>query len=140
MLRLSVDYPAMLSTMRGEQQGRLANLSPKGAKLLLCSPPNAGTHGRLIIDTHEVYCRVAWNDDDACGLAFEHDLALEAVDTVLAQSQSTIVPVASTDQIPLGRKRGGSLISTADRMAAQAAAGERKARLNSLAGLFNLSP
>jgi hypothetical protein len=140
VLRLSVNYPATLDTIRGEQRGSLVNISPKGAKLMTGTPPNAGTHGKLKIDNQEVYCRVAWNDNESCGLAFEHDLALDIVDAILASSQTEVMPVASAQLIPMGRKRAGQLTSASERERCEAAKTERTARINALAGLFSLSP
>jgi hypothetical protein len=109
-LRLSVDYPASFQTVSAEIKGKLADISPRGAKFRLANPPKPGTTGRLKIDEDEVFCRVAWADDDGCGLAFEHELAIEAVNRVLEDAACSQVPIACANRIPEGRKRAGQLV------------------------------
>ena len=54
----------------------VTNLSSGGARLFGDQLPSVGTEVLLIIGAQRAYSRVAWRDDDACGISFD-DMLLD---------------------------------------------------------------
>lgn len=109
--RFAVDCPVRFSTIAAHRDGRLANISEQGAKLLLQQPPREGITGWLAFAGHDAFCRVIWASHDACGVEFERPLPQAVLIVVAGEQVKESGPVANAGNIPMGRKRGGRLVS-----------------------------
>lgn len=104
--RFTVEIPVTLRTVSGNRACRIANISDLGARLELDNPPATGISACIICGSDELYCRVIWSEDGACGVEFERSLG-EAKLTAIAGARSEQAgPVANVGNIQMGRKRG----------------------------------
>lgn len=104
--RTLVDCPARLLMPSGYRYGQLANISELGARMELTLPPARGVTVLLQWGAHEVFCKVAWVQDKACGLAFESPLPAHVMEDITGETAPPAGPVAKHGNIPLGMKRG----------------------------------
>lgn len=108
--RVTVDYPAALHTIWCKLEGKIADISAKGAKLHVGVPVDVAGSARLLVEGREIFCDIIWSDGQCCGLKFERDLDESLLATILADAQALFAPVACADWIPMGTKRGGRLV------------------------------
>ena len=108
--RVVVDFPARLHTVLNKLEGKIADISPKGAKLKVGAPVELAGSARLVIEGREVFCDVMWSDGDACGLKFERELPEDLLATIMKDATERFAPVACASWIPMGTKRGGRLV------------------------------
>lgn len=103
--RFLVDCPASLRTAGGTHNGRITDLSEKGARFEAKALPPAGIDAMLDWGLNEVFCRIVWNKDGACGVNFEQDIPTYLVEESAHSFIETAMPVANRDNIPMGQKR-----------------------------------
>lgn len=103
--RYSVDCPARLKMLGGDREGRLSDLSERGARLETRSPPNEGVSGLLAWGGQEHFCKVIWANDGSCGLLFEQPIPLSVVEQSVEALEVQTGPVANFGNIPIGQKR-----------------------------------
>lgn len=108
--RVTVDFPAALHTVLCKLEGKIADISPKGAKLKVGAPVEVAGSARLLIEDTEVFCDVIWSDGEACGVRFERELPEDLLATVMKDAVERFAPVACASWIPMGTKRGGKLV------------------------------
>lgn len=108
--RVTVDFPAAIHTIWCKLEGKIENISPKGAKLKLGAPIDTGGSARLMVESQEVFCDIIWSDGDACGLRFERDLDEGLLERIMQEAEESFAPVACASWIPMGTKRGGRLV------------------------------
>ena len=108
--RVTVDFPAALHTVLNRLEGKIADISPKGAKLKVGAPVDVAGSARLLVEGNEVYCDVIWSDGDLCGLRFERTLSDDILATIMKDAIERLVPVACASWIPMGTKRCGKLV------------------------------
>ncbi|MEL6877056.1 MAG: PilZ domain-containing protein [Pseudomonadota bacterium] len=104
--RFTVQIPAIFRTTSGDRECRMANISDHGAKLETTSPPASGVSGMLVMGEQELYCRVVWSGDDACGIEFERALEEKTLVDIAGEQVAKTGPVANAGNIQMGRKRG----------------------------------
>ena len=109
--RFTVDCTVRFRTVAGDRDVRLCNISEYGAKLAMASPPREGSTGCLVLAEHDTFCRVIWASNDACGVAFDRALPEPLLVAVAGEQVKQGGPVANAGNIPMGRKRGGLLVS-----------------------------
>jgi PilZ domain len=109
--RFTVDCAMRFRMISGHRDGRLANISEQGAKLALQNPPREGMTGWLAFSGHEAFCRVIWSTSDSCGVEFERPLPQSVLIAIAGEQAKLTGPVANAGNIPMGRKRGGRLVS-----------------------------
>lgn len=110
--RFNVDLPAILRTITGDRECRMANISEGGAKLETPAPPREGVSGWLIVGARETYCKVIWANDNAFGVEFERAINGETLTEIAGAQVGQTVPVANAGNIQMGRRRGGRLVAT----------------------------
>lgn len=108
--RVTVDFPAALHTVLCKLEGKIADISPKGAKLKVGAPIEVAGSARLLIEGQEVFCDVIWSDGEACGVKFERELSEDLLATIMKDAVERFAPVACASWIPMGTKRGGRLV------------------------------
>lgn len=109
--RFAVDCAARFRMISGHRDGRLANISEQGAKLLVQQPPREGMTGWLAFAGHEAFGRVIWTSNDACGIEFERPLPQAVLIGLAGEQAKQTGPIANAGNIPMGRKRGGRLVA-----------------------------
>lgn len=104
--RLRADCPATLLMPSGNRPGQIHDISESGARFITDNPPRKGSEAILEWSQHETYCQVVWIASGMCGLQFERPIPTAIVNaTALPVAPVESGPVASSDRIPLGRKR-----------------------------------
>lgn len=107
--RVKIAIEARLRLTIGDRPGRLVDLSETGARFSLPNPPPEGAPAILLWFTHEVFCKVIWTAQDACGLKFDRPLGQEIVLEAIGQDLDlTAASAANRNNIPMGRKRSRS--------------------------------
>lgn len=104
--RFTVEIPVTLRTVSGNRACRIANISDLGAKLELADPPASGISACIICGQDEIYCRVIWSEDGACGVEFERALGEAKLTAMAGKQTEQSGPVANFGNIQMGRKRG----------------------------------
>ncbi len=104
--RFAVDIPVTLRTVSGNRECQMANISVLGAMLELASPPCEGISVCIICSGNELYGRVVWSNDGACGVEFERVLAEHKLTEIAGEQSDDTGPVANVGNIQMGRKRG----------------------------------
>ncbi|WP_375290148.1 PilZ domain-containing protein [Qipengyuania sp.] len=111
--RYQVDCPATLKMAGGMREGRLTDLSVRGAQFDTPEPPTPGTSGLLGWLDQEQFCTVVWSKNQACGVVFERPVGPELVERSGEMIEIPAGPVAQFDNIPLAsRGRRASLVSS----------------------------
>ena len=105
--RLVAEIPVGLRTVSGLRECRMANISDNGARLELSDPPAQGVSGWLVLEGTEIYCRIVWSSESACGIEFEHTLGDYTLKQITGTASGPVGPTANTGKIPAGRKRSG---------------------------------
>lgn len=103
--RRSSDERACLHLPGGDRNGRLIDISERGARLQVTNPPIAGALALLKWGSHEVFCRIAWSGGDHCGVLFERPISLELVTRTSDAVSRRDGLAADPNKIPAGRKR-----------------------------------
>jgi hypothetical protein len=103
--RFLVDCPASLRTVGGTHNGRITDLSEKGARFEAPALPPSGIDAMLDWGLNEVFCRIAWRKDGACGVSFEQEIPTYLVEESAHSFIEAAMPVADRSNIPLGQKR-----------------------------------
>ena len=75
--RLTVDLPASLQVGDFARDVLVQDASATGARLQLSTPPREGTAATLIWQDLVCRCSVVWSADEACGVRFEDQVALD---------------------------------------------------------------
>ncbi|WP_325064490.1 PilZ domain-containing protein [Erythrobacter mangrovi] len=112
--RWLVDCPASLRTTAGTHHGRLTDLSEKGARFEGPGLPPEGADAMLDWGLNEVFCRIAWRKDGACGVYFEQPIPTYLVEETAHGVEESSMPVAQCGNIPLGQKRARLGTSSTD--------------------------
>lgn len=107
--RFTIDIPVTLRTISGDRECRMANISDNGAKLETDTPPREGISGWLVMGGEEIFCKVIWSKDGACGIEFERSLSEDKLVEIAGEQVTETVPVANRGNIQMGRKRGSFL-------------------------------
>lgn len=107
--RFTIDIPVTLRTISGDRECRMANISDNGAKLETDTPPREGISGWLVMGGEEIFCKVIWSKDGACGIEFERSLSEDKLVEIAGEQVTETVPVANRGNIQMGRKRGSLL-------------------------------
>lgn len=109
--RFTIDIPAILRTVTGDRPCRMANISDNGAKLEADNVPKEGVTGWLVLGDQEIFCKVIWTSDTACGIQFERCLGANRLMAIAGSRVKQAGPVANAGNIQMGRKRSGLLVS-----------------------------
>lgn len=109
--RLVVAIPVEFRTASGTRQCDMSNISDKGAKLETSSPPPVGVSGMLNLGDEDIYCTVIWSNEKACGVEFEHKVQEGTLSNMPVEEARKSGPVASCNNIKMGRKRS-ALVSS----------------------------
>ena len=104
--RLVVEIPVAFKTVSGSRPCQMANISDHGAKLEMPDPPVEGVSGWLVLDGSEIYSKVIWSGDSACGIEFERTLGDYTLKQIVG-AQNREAPTANAGRIQAGRKRSG---------------------------------
>ena len=104
-VRSRVNCPVQLQLPSGQRIGCMVDLSERGARIQVDSPPRAG--GSVILEwlCYDAICQVVWSTEDSCGLLFEKEISPARVLEVQQHREEFSGPVAEVSNIPLGRKR-----------------------------------
>lgn len=109
--RYLVDCPATLRMAGGLREGRLTDLSARGAQFDTPEPPAHGTSGILQWLDQEQFCTVVWTKGKACGLIFERPIGMDVVERSGEMVETPAGPVAQFGNIPIAaRGRRASLV------------------------------
>lgn len=108
MRRVRVTCPAGIRTISGERAGQMWDLSETGARLKMSDPPERGETVLLLWKAEQAKSRVVWTEDDMCGLAFETPIAPAVVAQTADALRVLEQPVASLNNILMGRRRSDS--------------------------------
>lgn len=109
--RFAIDIPVILRTISGDRNCRMANISDNGAKLETADPPREGITGWLVMGSQEMFCKVIWSNDTACGIEFERAIGEDMLAEIAGDQVREKLPIAKAMNIPMGRKRSGRLVS-----------------------------
>lgn len=109
--RLTIDIPACLRTIGGDRKCRMSNISDEGARLETVNPPRQGVTGWLVLGEHEIFCKVVWVNEAGCGVQFERAIRNSTLIEIAGEPAEPRGPVANADNIQMGRKRSGLLVS-----------------------------
>ena len=109
--RYSLDCPASFRTISKVYEGQLENISEEGAKFVISPAPKEGISGMLSIDGQEYFCTIIWANSDACGVEFERPMRLQTILELTGEKDNSDAHIARTNNIQMGRKRGGRLVS-----------------------------
>lgn len=104
--RSRVNCPVQLRLPSGQRSGTMVDLSERGARVEMSSPPGVGASVLLEWMCYDALCNVIWATDNACGLMFEKPISPGRVFEVQQHREEFNGPVAEVGNIPLGRKRG----------------------------------
>lgn len=111
--RYSVDCPATLKMTGGLRDGRLSDLSEKGARLETAEPPAKGSSGLLQWLDQEHFGTIVWTKDGSCGISFERPIGEDIVARSGELVEIEAGPVAQFGKIPVAsRGRRASLVTT----------------------------
>lgn len=83
----------------------LTDLSTGGARFEAELVPREGVTALLEWEGRETLCRVVWEKEGACGLAFDRPVDAFLVHHAVERKQRT--DLAEMRKIPLGQRRGG---------------------------------
>ena len=103
--RFVVAIPVVFRTASGDRQCHMSNISDAGAKLETETPPTKGVSGILLLGDEEVFCKVIWSNDTACGVEFERKVKEATLFHIAGEQARKSGPVASCGKIQMGRKR-----------------------------------
>lgn len=112
--RLTIDIPACLRTIGGDRKCRMANISDEGARLETSTPPRQGVTGWLVLGDHEIFCKVVWANETACGIRFERAIKTSTLIDIAGEQALPRGPVANAGNIQMGRKRSGLIVAGND--------------------------
>ena len=74
--------------------------------------PNEGVSGWLVLGDEEIFCKVIWTNETACGIQFERNLGENRLMAIAGSRAKQSGPIANTGNIQMGRKRSGLLVSS----------------------------
>ncbi len=104
--RSRVNCPVQLQLPSGRRTGTMVDLSERGARVEVASPPGVGASVLLEWMCYDALCKVIWATDSACGLMFDKPLSPQRVFEAQQQHfEEFSGPVAEVSNIPLGRRR-----------------------------------
>ncbi|MHA6316280.1 PilZ domain-containing protein [Altererythrobacter sp. CAU 1778] len=103
--RCATSRAASFQTMSGVRDGMIVNISEGGARIEMPGGLPIGISGMLTWDDQEVFCTVAWSNDEGFGLEFDRPVAPRVVDAMSTGRIEASGPVADVTRIPMGRKR-----------------------------------
>ena len=103
--RSRVNCPVTLLLPSGQRGGCMLDLSERGARIQMESPPRVGASVVLEWLCYDAMCKVAWSTDDMCGVMFEKAISPARVFEVEQYREEFSGPVAEVSNIPLGRRR-----------------------------------
>jgi hypothetical protein len=106
--RVGAPMQALLITMSERNPALLLDISATGARLRAKNPPPSGTELFLQAGGVDVYARVAWQEGDSVGLAFESRIVGWDVEYLRANAlragDREIAPAEKSRRVP-GRVR-----------------------------------
>lgn len=105
MARTGVDFPARLQTTGGNWSGQLTDFSETGARLRIATPPRAGTQALLKCGSDEIFCKIAWETDDTCGIVFDRPVPRALVLEIAGLASNAAVAPAGTRKVFAGKSR-----------------------------------
>jgi hypothetical protein len=104
--RVKIAIEARLRLTIGDRPGQLVDLSETGARIALPNPPPVGATVILLWFSHELFCKVIWTAQDACGLQFDRPITQEIVLEAIGQDfDPPATAAANRNNIPMGQKR-----------------------------------
>ncbi|WP_338466035.1 PilZ domain-containing protein [Novosphingobium sp. ZN18A2] len=103
--RVLAHCSAELKLTTGSRTGRLTNISTGGVRLELADPPREGTTVMLEWKTFQMFCKVVWADNGACGLVFERPVSQGTVTQTSGQQMEEPRPEADLRTVSLGGRR-----------------------------------
>ena len=103
--RFVTDISVVLRTVLGNRSCHMSNISDKGAKLETSSPPPEGIAACLVMGEQEIYCKVIWSKEDACGVEFDRAIPDRMLHQIAHEEVKKTGPVANVGRIQPGRKR-----------------------------------
>ena len=106
------DCPARLTLLGGDCEGRLADLSEIGARFDTAKPPAEGVSGLLSWNGHEFFGKVAWANDDCCGVVFERPIPMAVLQETVQRVDKPSGPVADFGNIPIAPRGRRGLIAS----------------------------
>ena len=107
--RFTIDIPVVLRTVTGDRSCRMENISDKGAKLETDNAPNEGVSCWLLLGEEEIYCKVIWSSENACGIEFDRAIGENRLLAITGAKAKPTKPIANAGNIQMGRKRGSLL-------------------------------
>jgi len=111
-VRFTIDIPVCFRTIAGDRPCHMANISDSGAKLETSAPPREGVTGWLVLGNEEIFCKVIWTSETACGVEFERTLGQDRLIGIAGEKVSQGGPIANAGNIQMGRRRGGRLVAS----------------------------
>lgn len=110
--RYTVDCAAKLKMPGGDRKGRLSDLSEAGARFDTQDPPQKGVSGLLAWGDHEFFGKIAWANENSCGMIFERPIPPSIVVSTCEIVEAQAGPVANFGNIPVAKRgRRASLVS-----------------------------
>ncbi|MXO59120.1 hypothetical protein GRI89_06150 [Altererythrobacter salegens] len=109
--REEVRRPATMRTSYAVIPGEILDISTGGARFEAPKVPGPMVSCLLEWDDREVFCRVIWSKHDACGVAFDRPIPVDAVGEAVEETRRT-EPPAAVNNIPLGTRRNRFRMST----------------------------
>lgn len=103
--RISVECPAVFTSLGGAREGVLVDISSNGGRLKLDDTLSEGTSGMLRWADHECFCSIVWTKDGVSGLVFDEPIPPDVIQRTITVEEVEIGPVANFGNIPLGQKR-----------------------------------
>lgn len=89
----------------GAREGKLLDLSRRGARLQIANAPAIGSLVLLQWAGHEAIGQIIWTRLDCCGVSFDRLLPAEAVEEALGLPAPRVGPAASIRNVQPGRRR-----------------------------------
>lgn len=110
--RYTVDCAAKLKMPGGDRKGRLSDLSEAGARFDTQDPPQKGVSGLLAWGDHEFFGKIAWANENSCGMIFERPIPTSIVESTCEIVEVQAGPVANFGNIPVAKRgRRASIVS-----------------------------
>lgn len=110
--RHPVDCPASLMLLGRECEGRLSDLSETGARFDTPTPPAKGVSGLLSWRGHEFFGKVAWSNEDSCGIVFERPLPQAILQDSINRLEKSTGPAANFGNIPIAPRGRRGLVAS----------------------------
>jgi len=104
--RFTTEIPIKLRTVLGNREGRISNISDRGAMIETASPPPERIAACLVLGDEEIFCTVVWSGETSCGVEFDRPLGDAMLNDIAGEEIVRRGPAANVGKIQPGRKRG----------------------------------